>query len=345
MQLEELKDYIRSHNCIETILKEVGCHTFSERQKEVRCAKPSSSNATSISVNKETLKTRMYTAEETVSGDIFTLIMYFRKCSFPQSLKFVHSILGLKFTYEKIDEEQKPKSIALEFFKAAEKNAKANKISEPELKLYDDSILHNYIMEPNIWFLREGILPHTQDKFRIGYCPEKNRVAIPIRLWNGINDEYIGVFGRTTLEDWESIGISKYMPLVPYPKSMNLYGLHENYADIIKTGQVVVFESEKSVLKADTMKIFNTVAVGSHELSHEHISILISLDVDIVIAYDKDIQEEFVIETCKRFKAMRNVSYIIDTDNLLGEKDAPIDRGMDVYFQLLEHRKQVYLTK
>jgi DNA primase len=348
MQLQKLKEYIVINNCIESILEKVGCHSFTERLRkdgttELRCARPEHNNPTAISVNKETLFTKMYSSEGDLKGDIFSLIMDIKNINFFSSLKLVHSILGIDFKPDVIESEQEPISVALELFKRAEKTARA-KQKDVELKFYDESILKNYTIAPVIWFFREDILPDTQDKFKIGYCHERSRVVMPVKYWQGDENQYIGVFGRTILDNYEELGISKYLPLIEYPKTLNLYGLHENFKDIQRCGSVVVFESEKSVLKADTMKHFNTVAVGSHELSVEHTSILMSLGVEIVIAYDKDISESFMIDTCAKFRGVRPVSYICDTEGLLGSHDSPVDRGIVTYEKLLAQRKYVYLT-
>lgn len=351
MQLLKLKEYIVENNCIETILDKIGCHSITERPRrdgtvEIRCAKPDHNNPTAISINKNTLFTKMYASEGDLKGDIFTLIMDIKDISFYQSLKLVHAILGMKFVPkpEQEEKDEGPTSVVVDLFKVAEKTARARN-RDVELKFYDESILENYTIAPVIWFVREAIFQPTQDKFKIGFCPEKNRIVIPVRYWQGPDDKYVGVFGRTILENYEELGVSKYLPLIEYPKSLNLYGLYENIKDIQRAGFVVVFEAEKSVLKADTMKHFNTVAVGSHELSNEHISILLSIGVEIVIAYDKDISEEYMMETCMRFRGIRPVSYIYDTENLLGAKDAPVDKGLTIYNKLLEKRKYVYLTE
>ena len=65
--------------------------------------------------------------------------------------------------------------------------------------------------------------------------------------------------------------------------------------------------------------------------------ILIELGCRVVFALDKDvvIRNDYNI---KRLKQFVNVEYIWDRDDLLGEKDSPIDKGKEVWDRLYEGR-------
>lgn len=67
---------------------------------------------------------------------------------------------------------------------------------------------------------------------------------------------------------------------------------------------------------------------------------LVALGVDIIIAFDKDISEDFLKLTCSRFRGVRNLSYLLDTNNLLGENESPADKVNTTYQQLFRERKQ-----
>lgn len=66
-------------------------------------------------------------------------------------------------------------------------------------------------------------------------------------------------------------------------------------------------------------------------------SLLINLGCRVVFALDKDvsIREDHNINRLKQFV---NVEYIWDGTGLLGEKDAPVDKGLDVWKDLYERR-------
>lgn len=68
--------------------------------------------------------------------------------------------------------------------------------------------------------------------------------------------------------------------------------------------------------------------------------ILSELEVDIVVAFDKDINEDEIRINCSRLKeyAQKNIYYIIDKDDLLDEKDSPADKGNKVYQQLFQNK-------
>ena len=62
-----------------------------------------------------------------------------------------------------------------------------------------------------------------------------------------------------------------------YIKSLNLFGLYENYDSIQKAKQVTVVEAEKSVLKRDSLNDSTLVALSGHTMSEEQAAILIGL--------------------------------------------------------------------
>ena len=143
------------------------------------------------------------------------------------------------------------------------------------------------------------------------------------------------------MEIYEILGIPKYFGVIGYPKSMNLYGLYENYEEIQRRGKVVILEGEKSTLKLRSMGYPIGVALGGHEISREQIKILIGLNVDIIFALDKDIDKQVSIDMCKEFKGIRNAYYIDDKYDILGEKDAPVDKGLKVWQYLYKNKVKV----
>lgn len=179
-------------------------------------------------------------------------------------------------------------------------------------------------------------MPWTRDKFGLLWSYRKNRIIIPLRYWQ--TGELLGFNARTTIENYELWGIPKYFITPTYPKSLNLYGLYENFQTIKEAGFVVVFESEKSVLKRDSLNDPNCVALSGHYLSDEQTRILIGLNVEIVIALDKDVRIEETWYMCEKFYGIREVSYIYDQWDLLGEKDSPADAKNKDYQFLFGNR-------
>ena len=136
----------------------------------------------------------------------------------------------------------------------------------------------------------------------------------------------------------EELGIKKFFITPSYQKSLNLFGLYENYDSIQKAKQVTVVEAEKSVLKRDSLNDSTLVALSGHTMSEEQAAILIGLNVDIVIALDKDIPIEEVWDICEKFYNKRNVYYIQDKWDLLKEKDSPADAKNKIYDFLMKYK-------
>lgn len=157
-----------------------------------------------------------------------------------------------------------------------------------------------------------------------------------MRYW--LTGELLGFNQRTTVENYEEFGIKKYFITPTYPKYLNLYGLYENYESIQKAGYVVVAESEKSVLKRDSLGDGTVVALTGKTMSNEQVRILMGLNVEIVIALDKDVNRNEVRLMCDKFKNVRRVSYIWDSTDILQSKDAPMDASNKDYQFLFENR-------
>lgn len=269
-------------------------------------------------------------------GDIITIVMDIKEIGFRDALRLMHNILDLPFTMNYKPEQKKYNP--LEVFKRVKSYCNGK---EYEFKTYDDSVLNdiNYTRLPHIDLIKEGISPKVQEEFGITYCGRQNRILFPHRHWS--SGEILGIFGRTTVEIYDILGIPKYFGVIGYPKSMNLYGLYENYEEIIKSNAVIIVEGEKSVLKLKSMNYGNAVALGGHELSLEQQKILISLNTDIIFALDKDLDKQISIDMCKEFKGIRNTYYIDDKFDILGEKDAPVDKGLKVWNYLFKNKIKV----
>ena len=341
----ELIQHIIDQNLIQKVLDDLGCHDLKLYTTEYRCGLPGHKNKTSIAIKKDTLKTKIFqSGGEIIRGDIITLVMTIKNISFVEANKHLHKLLGLKYQYKnnkKINKQEENKSDPLEIFKKIKR--KRNSVNIQDIEIYDSTIIEEYTPLPHINWIREGILPFTCETFSIGYSFKKNRIVIPWHYWSGTENDIVGVMGRSILssEQCDILNIPKYLPLKAFPKSLHIYGLQQNYKNIINSELVYVLESEKSVLKLHSRGIKNAVAIGSHCLSSEQIKILIGLNVEIVICYDKDINLDYVLNECKRFKYIRKCSYIFDEWDLLKEKESPADKHWKIFKFMSKHRRIV----
>lgn len=358
MNAEELKEYIKEDtDRIVKILESVGCHSVWRSGDEIRCASPDSNNHTAVVVNIKTLGARHYSASETVVGDIFTLVQHFRDEDFKDSFRFTKALFGIGGSYNKTQRID-----PLAYFKGIRKNSGGNIITnldELEIRKFNKSILNDFVIMPHMSLFYEGITPQTQELFKIGYDSKLDRVVFPHTNYDSL-DDIVGITGRTlkSKEEQQMFGIPKYFNYIKgYKKMYNLYGFSHALPYIEKHKIVILFEGEKSVLKqfSQTRNRGYAVSVGGHEISQVQTQILLRhtpLDTEIVIAFDKDVMnmtnsdgenigEEFLVKQCNKFSKFRKTSYIFDKYNILGEKDAPIDKGYKVWNYLLKYRKKV----
>lgn len=206
-----------------------------------------------------------------------------------------------------------------------------------------------------IEWLQEGITEEAMDKFNIKYSISQNKIIIP---HYNINNELIGIRGRAlNVEDIEK---GKYKPvfientLYNHPLSLNLYGLNHTIENIKKSGKIILFESEKSVLLMDSYYDFNfSAAVCGSNLNKNQINILLKNcpGVDIIIAFDKEYKRIDSPEAKKYLDKIRSIGYkynkyfnfyyLADRTNLLDYKDSPIDKGPETFEFLLANKSRI----
>lgn len=343
MLANDLLEYIYKNDKVTSILESIGCHHIStQSQKEYRCGLANHANRTMVAIQKtETLKTRIYSKEEIIRGNLFSLIMYIKKYTFLETIKYLHKELDLEYTKynNKQDTKEIKKENPLDIFLKVKPKRKCV-VDVNDIKFINQEFIEDYTPNLHISWLKEGIISKTARRFNIGYDWSSRRIVIPHRFWSAGDDEYVGVVGRTILtsEQCELLDIPKYYPLKAYPKSLNLFGLQENYKSIQEANSVVVFEAEKSTLKRHSRLDETGVSACSHDLSDEQVKILISLDVPITIAWDKDISLYHIRQTCSKFFGIRQIFYIWDSWDLLGNKDSPADMPNKIYNFLFNHK-------
>ena len=203
-------------------------------------------------------------------------------------------------------------------------------------QLYDETVLKEYKSIPNLRFLEDNISARTQRKFEIGYDYKSQRITIP---WRSIDGNLIGISSRNNDDESD---VPKYLAIKSFKKSNHLYGMFQNYNDIVSKRKIIVVESEKSVLQAYDMNIRNMVAVGCHSISENQINLL-KFNVDMAtIMFDKDVPENEVREQCKKIKDKLNIRvfYCIDNNNLLDEKESVTDKGINIFMELCKQIKE-----
>lgn len=340
MTIIELKEYIYQNNKIEYILEQLGCHEikYNNHKEYWSAAQPDGDNPQGVNIrNNEYLNYRSFSRgiDYEDGKDLISLVEAVQNLSFIESVKYIHKILDLPFEFKKQEEKPKKKIDYLDIFKRQLRSNRMT-VNVDDIHVLDDKLLDDYIPMLHIDWLRQGITERTRKKFNLAYSYKHKRVIIPMRYW--LTGELLGFNQRTTVENYQDFGIKKYFITPTYPKQINLYGLWENRESIQKAGYVVVAESEKSVLKRDSLGDSTVVALSGKNISEEQVRILMGLDVEIIIGLDKDVNINEVRHICEKFKNARKVSYIYDSTNILNSKDAPMDASNKDYQFLLKNR-------
>lgn len=340
----ELKEYIFKNNKIEYILEKIGCHhiKYNKNKEYFTCGNVDGDNPSCVTVmNNKYIRVINYTRQEyfredgEFKPDIFMLVQYNlslnnRKFGFFETIKYLHNLFGLPLEFKKQAQEVN-KIDPLDVFKRIKKGTN-NQIGHEieEMNQID------YIPFIHIDWFREGIIAKTIDKFGLAYSHIHKRNIIPLRYW--LDGRLLGYNQRTVIKNYKELDIKKYFITPTYPKSLNLYGLWENRLDILEKGYVVIYESEKSVLKRHSRNDPTGVALSGHTISDEQVRILIGLNVDIIISMDKDIGIDEVRHMCEKFYGIRNVYYTYDKYNLLGEKDSIADAPRKVFDFFIKYK-------
>ena len=316
---------------IRNILEEIGCLKIKLVKDNFKFANDDegtfSGNGNTLNIH--TLSYCSYS--HNIRGDILTLVSYKRNTELGGAIKWLADFLGLDWEYR----EKKPITLPFSgFFMNFEKVQEENY----KYETYDDSIVRKYEeCGLSLYWIKDGISALTQEHFRIGYDPYSMRITIP---WFDEIGRCIGFQGRldrSEVEDWEC----KYLPIIPFFKGNTLYGLYQAYNDIQNKGEVIIVESEKSVLKAYQMGITNVVAIGCHSLSPRQIKLIKSLAVNVVLAYDSDVPLEECIKQVKELIISNlffsNEVYVLDMDGLQ-EKSCIFDLSKEIVDEAFENR-------
>ena len=338
MDAQNLKEHILDNNLIPSILEELGCHHIKVRSDMVQAANPDGDNPTAICIYlNENLTTLNYTRQILPSGqtrttDIFDLVGYIRECSFFETIKWLCELCGID--YYTTDEEIPESLQILQFLSDMNKTCVDDDVDYSPLKPIDPKVLEYYMPIGNILFEKDGISLSTQRFFEVGYDPQTNRLTIPI--YSEIGD-LVGVKGRLFQEEIEE-GQNKYLYLFNCNKGKILYGLNKNLNMILQQGKVYVTESEKGVMQLYNMGYYG-VATGGSKISKHQINMLTRLGVQIIFAYDKDIDEEELNNIAGQFIDGVPVYAIVDKDGILSEKESPSD-NVDKWSHLV--RNNIY---
>ena len=340
MDILQVKNHLMEKSSdIEVLLNKVGFHSIRESEKEFRCAYEEGGNPTSVQINKESLFCNCFS--KGIKGDIFVLLAHNLNYDMPRSLplviKYVCDSLGIEY-----GNSFKPKeNIKYPFgghYRAIKKSPSYNVGTLPT---YDNKIIDDYELCVNRRFLIDGISEESHIKYDIGYDVLTQRITVP---WRTPLGEICGIMGRLNFDGEEDM--PKWFPILPFKKSLTLFGYYQNYSAIQEKGMLFIGESEKFTMQLDSMDIDVSVSLGGSNISTIQANLIKSLRPSTIIAcFDEGLDESYIIDQAKKLKSdnpfYRNkVGYIFDTDNRylpLGSKASPSDYGKDIFETLVDN--------
>lgn len=329
---EEVKEkLLEQPESIEHILDTFGFDKIKRNHREIRCAFEPGMNPTAVVIrlqDNENLFVKDW--ERNISYDFINYLIKSKDIPFKDVMNAIKQELHLDSIYNY------KKKVGL--FGGIYSNISRNN-GEISVTTYPEDILEQYGNTPCTLWLQDGISLSTQRKWGVGYCVVSQRVTLPIR---SSTSELIGVKGRCNYEPDEYE--AKYLYLTDTcPMSQTLFGYSENYSSLYEN-EILVVESEKSVLKLDSWGYNNVVALGSNSLSTTQAKLLMSLNPKCVtFMLDKSLPLENTkrnADLLKTFCTMRQlkVRYWNWEDNLtLDEKAAPCDDTKDEFEYIINN--------
>lgn len=266
-------------------------------------------------------------------GDIFTFICETKGIKLGEAIRWLANRLGLSYeSYKKVEVKPPFGGFWKDFSKVIEND-------ETPPKTYDINKLDEYMKGSYAGWIKENISALTQEKYSIMYDSLSNRVLIP---HFSVENELIGVVGRL-LDYKEDSKMSKYLSLIPFRKSKNLFGLTNNYKSILASDMMYIFEAEKSTMQLDSYGLDLGVSLGGKVISNQQAKLIKSMHTNCILCLDEGVTKEEIIEECNKLK-MNNpfiktkVGYIYDKDNKYlkkGSKQSPTDLGYDIFLKLV----------
>lgn len=352
MKISELKRYIYENEKIPFILAQLNFHSIKSynNKKYYTCGFKDGNNKKALTIyNNEFLNIKSYTRtiinSNGFSPSLIDVVCFVKDLYISYTVKWLSEILDLNY-YDNLYENIPPSVEWIDIMSDMEIKEKED--VEKPLKPIPEKILKYYFPYVNDVFFKDGITYKVQRLFEIGYDLYSNRYTIPIRDELGT---LVGVKGRCFSKEVPK-NEEKYIYIIPCAKTHILYGLYITYNYIKAKNEVIVVESEKSVLRLFSLGIFNTIAIGGHDLSKSQIIKLQALNVsEIVLCYDEDVyrldngkvSKRLYVEEINKFIVQQKVSIMVDIyGDILNKKESPAD---DIDKFKIMYNKRIIIKK
>ena len=328
MQIQELLDMV---DAVEYIGQYVD---LEEKNGEYWGLSPFQAEKTpSFSVRRET--GRWYCFSTGRGGNLISFIAQYNHVSNGEAVRILKK-------YAKIEDSDS------DLMHKTEKLASVNVFAKYRQKKYAEKAVSTSVLPDNymerfedapdklqLW-RDEGISDEAMRFFGVKYDSFSNCIVYPVR--NDVG-KIVNIGGRTLDPNFKVKNIRKYTYFKPWNGAMSVvYGLFENKDEILAKHEIIIFEGVKSVMLARSYGIKNTGAILTSHLNPHQMKILARLGVPVTFALDADVDVK-KDRHANILKKYTNVRYLYDFRRLLGEKDAPVDKGEAVFRELYERCK------
>ncbi|CCY68965.1 dNA primase [Clostridium sp. CAG:678] len=322
----ELNDLIQSVDIVEFISQFVDLEEKNGEYWGLSCFKDE--KTPSFSVRRD--PPLFYDYSSGIGGNLYTFVKHYYNCSNKEAVNIIKKYAGVDGEVF-VRREKMAATVTCKKFSKKIKGVKQNS-SKPLPDNYMER--YEYSLDKLSVWLKEGISKESIDKFQVKYDAFSDRIVYPIR---NVNGKIVNIGGRTLDPNWKEKKLRKYCYFFSWGTMNTIYGLSENMDSIQDKKEIILFEGCKSVLLADTWGIHNCGAILTSHLNPNQLRILIKLGCRVVFALDKDvrIREDKHIQKLKQYV---NVEFLWDYEDLLNEKDAPVDQGQKVFEHLYDKR-------
>lgn len=336
MNATDIKKFIYDNQKVEEVLENIGCHSIRNHGSYLTCGNKTGDNRAAITVyNNEYLSTINYTRQissnPSLPTDIINLVEYNENLNFFQAIKFLCNLFGLD-VYSNAEDDL-PESLRITKMLLGMNNGNVEDDETP-IKPIPEHVL-SYYQTPcvNDMFLRDGISYQSQIDFLLGYDSETNRLTIPIF---DEHNQLVSIKGRLFKETISEDEL-KYIYLFKCPRNKILFGYNKTQNYIKEQGKAVITESEKGVLQLWSYGYKNGIGIGGKKISKIQVEKLTRLAVDLIFAFDHDVQKEEIENISKMFIDGVKIYSIYDEENILGEKESPTDSREKFEYLINKH--------
>jgi len=343
-ELDEIKEEIFNCGLLHKLLESVGCHglRISGNGERLEGARPDGDNPKGFLVYLNEGLSSIVQTRKVPTRDIFDLISYFKygketldelnNC-IGKSKNYIIETLGFtQFKSGNYESKPDPNAWLKEIAKRKKKKINLDEV-EPN-KVLSESVLDEFVNAGHMNWVKDNIPLHIQNEFEVCFDIQSERICLPVRNRDGF---LIGVKGRATRKEDEER--YKYLPIYSFQKSKELFNLHKAIDYIRDKNEIVLFESEKSVLKSWHFEQYNTCSQMGSDITRIQAAIIrtISPDIRIVLSFDKDKSISEIKNMAKVFGNHENLYAIYDKDGLLNDNESPVDQTKEIWQKLYKN--------